>query len=215
VDWEASLAASQRRHDERSALEVAHGERLDLHLSGIASASWASGLAALMLGRVAQARELLRRAADEYVASWDVAPAASWGRPIASLKCRLIAGDHDGARRDGERVLAEGAPAAETAVGRYAWILALLVLGRDAEARDAAEGLADPSFPPDVAAALEALARSDADGYAAAVRDVLLSFEQRDAFLENAREADTVLALQALARDRGIEAALASPLLPG
>ena len=49
----------------------------------------------------------------------------------------------------------------------------------------------------------------------AARREVLGSFEERDAFLEDMPVADTVLVLDALARERGLEVtALSSPLLP-
>jgi hypothetical protein len=43
---------------------------------------------------------------------------------------------------------------------------------------------------------------------------VLESFEKRDEYLEDIPVADTVVVLQGLARPRGLEAALASPLLP-
>jgi hypothetical protein len=212
VDWQEYLDAALRRHDERAASAPVEGERHDLCLGGIASASWAAGLAALMLGRADEASSLLARAADEYVTSWQVAPPGSWGRPIAALKCRLIAGDLAGARRDAERTLAEGALPAEGDIQRYAGVLALLALARDDDAAEAASF--GESFSEDVATALAALARGDPDAYSGAVRQVLRSFEERDAFLEDARVADTVLALQALARERGLEAQLASPLLP-
>ena len=102
-------------------------------------------------------------------------------------------------------------------IGGYCAVLALVVLGRDAEAgpiadRIEAEGL-DPSA---VAQALGALARGLADDFAASRRAVLASFETRDAFLEGVAVADTVLVLDALARERGVEAeTLRSALLPG
>ena len=47
-------------------------------------------------------------------------------------------------------------------------------------------------------------------------RAVLRSFEEREAFLEDVRVADTVLVLDALAAARGLELPpLSSPLLPG
>ena len=67
-----------------------------------------------------------------------------------------------------------------------------------------------------MAHALAALAGPDAEAYEAARRDVLRSFEERDMFLEDVRVADTVLVLDALARERGLETPrLESPLLPG
>ena len=69
-------------------------------------------------------------------------------------------------------------------------------------------------FPRPVADALGALASADADAYASAVREVLRSFKGRDAYLEDIPIADTVLVLQALARDRSLQVPLSSALLP-
>jgi hypothetical protein len=216
VDWDAKLAWAQAEHVRRLAAEAGPDEREDFRLAGIAGASWAAGLSALMLGDREAGAALLRRAAADYDTSWRAAPAGSWGRPIAMLRCRLMAGDLDGARRDAEAALSAGAPDAAGPIGGYCAALALLVLGRDAEAeplavRIAAEGLE----PRAVADALAALARADATGFAEARLAVLRSFEQRDAFLEDVPVADTVLVLEELARERGIEPApVSSPLLP-
>ena len=57
---------------------------------------------------------------------------------------------------------------------------------------------------------------SDGAAYVGARRAVLRSFEEREAFLEDVRVADTVLVLDALAAARGLELPpLSSPLLPG
>jgi hypothetical protein len=48
-----------------------------------------------MLDRPDEAAALVRRAADEYRLSWEIAPPGSWGRPIAAIRCRLIAGDDE------------------------------------------------------------------------------------------------------------------------
>jgi hypothetical protein len=96
-------------------------------------------------------------------------------------------------------------------------VLALLVLGRDDEVLPLATGLraeAEPAFPEAVAAALAGLAAADAGLYRDAVRRVLLSFEERDAYLEDIPVADTVVVLEALAARRGLAAGLRSPLLP-
>ena len=133
------------------------------------------------------------------------------------LRCRLMAGDVAGARADAESTMLDaGALDASGPIGGYCAVLALLVLGRDPEAgpladRIEAEGL-DPAA---VAQALAALARGRDGDFAAARRAVLASFEARDAFLEDVAVADTVLVLDALARERGIEAEdLRSALLP-
>ena len=69
-------------------------------------------------------------------------------------------------------------------------------------------------FPADVGDALAYLAAQDVVGYIEAVESVLESFEAREEYLEDMPVADTVLVLQALARRRGIEVELSSPLLP-
>jgi len=216
MDWAAKRDWAVEEHGRRLAPAPADGKREDLRLAGIAGASWAAGLSALMLGERDGAAALLRRAADEYATSWLAAAQGAWGRPIAVLRCRLIAGDGGGARRDAETALAAGAAEAAGPIGGYCAALALLVLARDAEARPVAERIADEGLAPvAVAHALAALASSDGAAFEEARREVLRSFEERDAFLEDVPVADTVLVLDALARDRGLDPSpLSSPLLP-
>ncbi len=216
MDWAAKRAWAEDEHARRSETPAAPGERDDLRLAGIAGASWAGGLAALMLGDRPGAEALLLRAAEEYRTSWEAAPPGSWGRPIAMLRCRLMAGDVDGAHADAESAIAAGALDATGPIGGYCAALALLVLGRDGEAEPLAARIEEEGLDPaSVAHALRALARGRADDVAGARRGVLASFEARDAFLEDVAVADTVLVLDALARERGIEAErLRSPLLP-
>jgi hypothetical protein len=216
VDWDEKRRSALEAHGERLAAPTGDGERDDLRLAGIAGASWAAGLASLMLGDREAGESLLRRAADEYATSWHAAPPGSWGRPIAMVRCRLMASDDAGAQRDAEAALVAGVLDAHGPIGGYCAALALLVLGRDDEAvpvasRIAAEGL-DPVA---VADALGALGQADGEAFAEARLEVLRSFEERSAFLEDVAVADTVLVLDALARARGIETAqLDSPLLP-
>jgi hypothetical protein len=169
-----------------------------------------------MLGDGEVAAGFLRRAADEYATSLAVAPPRSWGRLLAMLRCRLMARDEDGGHADAVAALAAGALGASGPIGGYCAALVLLVLGRDDEALPIAERIADEGLdPPAVANALAALARGDTDGYGSARREVLRSFEERDAFLEDVPVADTVLVLDALAGTRGVAGTpLASPLLP-
>jgi hypothetical protein len=216
VDWEAKLAWADAERERRSAAEPRPGERDDLRLAGIAGASWAAGLAALMLGREDEARRRLVVAADEYAASWRAAPAGSWGRPIAAMRCRLIAGDLAGARADATASLAAGALDAPGPIAGYCATLALLVVGRDGEAQDVAARIAAEGLEPrSVADALGAIASADRAGYERARAAVLRSFEERDAFLEDVPVADTVLVLDALASERGVEPPpLSSGLLP-
>ena len=216
MDWQAKLAWAGAEHERRLAAAVGPDEREDLRLAGIAGASWAAGLAALMLGRDGEARDRLRRAAGEYDASWRAAPPGSWGRPIAMIRCRLMAGDHEGARADASAAVAAGVLDAPGPIGGYCAALALLALGRDEDAGIVAARIADGLEPASVADALGALARADGAAYVAARLAVLRSFEEREAFLEDVRVADTVLVLDALAAARGLEPpTLSSPLLPG
>lgn len=69
-------------------------------------------------------------------------------------------------------------------------------------------------FPGAVSEALSGLAAGDAGRYREAVRRVLVSFEERDDYLEDIPVADTVVVLEALAERRGLAARLTSPLLP-
>jgi hypothetical protein len=189
--------------------------RDERQLTQLGNAAWAAGLSLLMDGRRDESAVWLRRAADRYRESWDAgASSDSWGRPIAATKALLLAGDtaYDAAGW----ALDAGARDAESAIGRYAGVLALLVLGDDAAAgADASTLRGRDDFPQAVAESLAAIADGDSDGYARAVEDVLAAFEERTDFLENVRVADTVLALQVLASRRGLEADLhESELLP-
>lgn len=220
VDWnarrEAYVALVAAR--ERAALSPDPEEgRADLQVAALATACWAAGLAALMAGRAEDAPPLLRRAAEVYRRSHELAPPGSWGRPLAALRCRLIAGDAAGARTDAEWALAEGADRAESPIARYTATLALLVLGRDADALPSAQALREgETFAPRaVADALAAVAAGDASAYAVAVEALIADFEARDAFLEDVAVADTVLVLDRLAGARGIgRAPRPSRLLP-
>jgi hypothetical protein len=216
VDWEEKRRWAEAEHARRSGATVANDEREDLRLAGVAGASWAAGLAALMAGDAPAAASFLRRAADEYETSWHAAPPGSWGRPIAMLRSRLMAGDEAGARSDAEATLDAGALDAAGPIGGYCAALALLVLGRDDEAAAIAGRIEGEGLQPaSVAHALGALARRDSEAFSGARREVLASFEEREAFLEDVAVADTVLVLDALARQRGIEVeSLESPLLP-
>jgi len=193
MDW--------RERYERAAARYAAGETRELderQLVQLANSAWAAGLSLLMAGDREGAAEWLRRAAERYRESWS--PDA-WGRPIGAMKALLIAGDDAG---DAARwALDEGGAEAESPIGRYAGVLALLVLGRDEEAAEVAATLGE-DFPGDVADALRALAAHEEDAYRAAVDSIRRSFETREAFLEDVPVPDTALALDALAARRGL-----------
>ena len=215
ADWRGKRErAEERWEDGRSRLPEDPAER-QRQLTRIANAAYAAGLAALMDGEPDDAGDWLARAAEAYRESFPGAPPDSWGRPIGAMKARLIAGDADGAAEDARWALDAGAAAAGSPIGRYAATLALLVLGRDHEARVLADDLRiHEGFPTDVGDALAYLSAGDVIGYTEALESVLESFEQRGEYLEDVPVADTVLALQALARPRGLEVELESALLP-
>ena len=201
VDW--------RERYERAAARYAVGETRELderQLVQLANSAWAAGLALLMAGDREEAAEWLRRSAERYRESWDVAGSTdAWGRPIGAMKALLIAGEDASEAADwtlGTCLDARHRDVSLSPIGRYAVAFALLVLGRDDEAAEVAAGLED-GFPSDVADALRALAAHDAAGYRVAVASVRRSFE-REGFLEDVPVPDTALALDALAVERGL-----------
>jgi len=88
----------------------------------------------------------------------------------------------------------------------------VLVVGRHAALVPTLRGAG--SIPPAVADSLAALAERDGSAYESSIRALVADFESREEFLEDVAVADTVLALQALAAERGIAARLVSPVLP-
>ncbi|MBV8080736.1 MAG: hypothetical protein JO186_10235 [Actinobacteria bacterium] len=206
MDWAAVVDRERARYED--------GERRNdpAQLVRMGNAAYGAGLASLMAGHDEEAREWLGRAAARWQESF--APEA-WGRPIGALKALLIAGHDEGAVEAAHWTLELGTATAESPIGRYAAALALLTLERWPEARHVVASLRErDDFPHDVADALALIAAHDVVGYTEAVESVLASFEARDAYLEDVPVADTVLALQALARRRGFAAELQSALLP-
>jgi len=200
VDW--------RERYERAAARYAGGvtrKSDERQLVQLANAAWAAGLSLLMAGDRVGAREWLVRAAARYRESWAAgAESDAWGRPIGAMKALLIAGEDasEAAHWTLETCLGISyRDVSVSPVGRYAGVLALLVLGRDDEAGAVAAGLGE-GFPGDVADALRALAAHDAEAYRAAVAAVRRSFEEREDFLEDMPVPDTALALEALGERR-------------
>ena len=217
VDW----AEHARREDERyrdGEARLPDAEDQDARqrqLTRMGNAAGGAGLARLMDGNTKDARDWFARAVARYRESYELAPPGSWGRPIAILKARILAGDWDAAEADARWTLEEGAAEAQSPIGRYAATLALLVLGRDQEARVLADGLrTHDDFPAPVGDALAFIAAQDPVAYVEAIEAVLESFETREDYLEDIPAADTVLVLQALAARSELAAELSSPLLP-
>ena len=189
--------------------------RREQQLMRIGSAAWGSGLALLMLGRENDARSWLDRSALCYRRCLAEAEPGAWGRSIGAIKARLIARDLSGAAREAQWTLELGAEAADSPIAKYASCLALLTVGEDRLAASLATILAEhPNFPLATGEACRALAVSDYGAYERSVREVLRTFEERLRFLEDIPVADTVLALQVLAEQRGMAYRLDSPRLP-
>ncbi len=217
VDW----AGHARREDERyrdgeaRLPDAGDQDARQRQLTRMGNAAAGAGLAVVMAGDTEAAREWFGRAVERYRESYELAPAGSWGRPIAILKARILGRDWEGAEADARWTLEQGAAETESPIGRYAGTLALLVLGRDDEAHMLADDLrVRDDFPPSVGAALAFIAAGDPLGYVEAIEAVLESFEQRKEYLEDLPVADTVVVLQALAARRNMSAELSSPLLP-
>jgi hypothetical protein len=217
VDWAEHARREDARYRDGEARlpEAEDQDSRQRQLTRMGNAAAGVGLARLMAGDTDGAREWFARAVERYRESYELAPLGSWGRPIAILKARILAGDWDGAESDARWTLEQGAGNAESPIGRYAATLALLVLGRDQEARALADGLRTrDDFPASVADALAYIAAEDTLGYVDAVEAVLESFETREDYLEDLPAADTVVVLQAFAARRDMAAELNSPLLP-
>ncbi|MBD0291122.1 MAG: hypothetical protein ICV74_07695 [Thermoleophilia bacterium] len=216
MNWDERAARAEERYREAQARRPP-SRTGQAELLRMATAAGGAGLAELMRGRRDEGAAWLRRSAECYRASWEGAPAGSWGRPVGALKARLLAGDEAGAAADARWTLSLGAGEESSPIAAYAAALAALVLAQDEQALRLASALQDAaagSFPSAVADALAALARRDRVGYTEAVAAVLHSFESRDAYLEDVPVADTVLVLQHLAAGRSLAVRLASPLLP-
>ena len=192
-----------RERYERAAARYAAGETREpdeRQLVQLANSAWAAGLSLLMAGEREEAAEWLRRSAARYRESWDAGGAPdAWGRPIGAMKALLIAGED--ASDAAQWTLEAGAVETESPIGRYASVLALLVLERDDEAAALVARLGE-DFPADVAGALAALAAEEAEAYREAVAAIRRELEERESFLEDVPVPDTALALDVLAARR-------------
>ena len=216
-EWAAHAEREEGRYSDGEARlpEAEDTDARQRQLTRMGNAAGGAGLAYLMAGDSDTAREWFGRAVERYRESFALAPPGSWGRPIGMVKSRVLAGDWSGAESDARWTLDQGAAEAESPIGLYAACLALLVLGRDEEARVLADGLrTHAGFPAPVGDALAFIAAEDVVGYIEAIDSVLRSFETREEYLEDIPVADTVIVLQALAARRNMAAELSSPLLP-
>ena len=201
-DWN-EIARREEERSETAASDVAR-----------ATAAYGAGLAHLMRDDRELARTWFERAVAAYRRSWADAAPDAWGRPIATMKSRLLAGES--ADDEARWALELGAGEAESPIARYAAALAHLILGNDEEARVHADAIrTSDDFPRPVGDTLAMIAAgTDAIGYVEAIEAVLETFAERDDFLEDVPVADTVIVLRSLAERRGLRAELGSPLLP-
>ncbi len=178
-DWDEQARAAEARYRDGEARLPDDADPRQRQLTRMGNAAWAAGLAAIMTGDQERARTWLALAAERYRESYADAPRGSWGRPIAVLKARLLAGID--ATEAARWTLAEGAAVASSPIGRYAATLAYAVLDEWEQVRVLADGLRteDDEFPTAVADALACLAAEDVPGYVDAVESVLASFEER------------------------------------
>ena len=218
MDWEAHAEREEERYRDGVARMPTDHDARQKQLVRVAVAAGGAGLARLMQGRRGEAAGWFARSAERYRESFDHAPPESWGRLIGAIKSRVLAGDWDGAADDARWALDREPAQSASPIGRYAAALATLVLGDDEQAGALATALqatADDAFPRPVADALAGLAAHDAAAYGDAVARVLESFESREEYLEDIPVADTVLVLEAFARQRDLAVQPASRLLPG
>ncbi len=217
MDWEEHAEREEGRYADGLARLPSDPDSRQKQLVRVAMAATGAGLVRLMQGRRAEAAGWFARSGERFRESYADAPTGSWGRLIGAVKARVLAGDWDGAAVDADWTLEQEPAASGSPIGRYAAVLALLVLGRDGEAEMPVEALraeSEDAFPRPVADALAGLAYGDEDVYRDGVGRVLVSFEEREAYLEEIPVADTVVVLEALAGRRGLAAGLTSPLLP-
>ena len=217
MNWAAHIAREERRYRDGLARIPEQADARQRQLVRIANAACGAGLASLMARREEGAREWFRCAAERYRESYDNAPPESFGRLIAVVKMAVLADGPAAAASEARWALDQVPGDSESPIGRYAACLALLVLGRDEDARPLAETLrAGPShrFPAGVADALAGLATRDAALYAGGLADTVRSFESREEHLENIPVADTVLVLERLATERGLARRPSSIVLP-
>ncbi len=217
LDWAAQIAREERRYLDGLERLPGEADTRQRQLVRVANAACGAGLSCLMAGLEDDAHAWFRRSAERYRESYDGAPTGSFGRMIGAVKMRLLAADATGLLVDAGWTLGEVGDDEPSPIGRYAACLARLALGQDVAAAALASSLqAEPEdrFPGAVADALAAIAAADAGPYRIAIAGALASFERRSAYLEDVPVADTVLALEALARPRGIQVAPRSALLP-
>jgi hypothetical protein len=168
---------------------------------------------ALLSGDRAAARLAFAEAAELYRQSWDEAPPSAYGRLVGMLKSAVLAGGGASEAAYARDALADADPESVTAA--YARALAALILADDGEAEACARRMlgGGEAFAR-TGEAIVALATRDAGRYEAALASIVRDFEARTEHLTGVAIADTALVLATLGGQRGIVAAVESPVLP-
>ena len=217
-NWAAHLERERSRYrDGESRLpSTEDADARQRQLTRLGNAAGGAGLSLLMQGRPDEAADWFHRAAARYRESFADAPPeqlgpADRGDQVPRPRRRLAGRRGSGAlgarrRRRGQRRARSAATPPRSRCSSSATTSTRACTPTRSARRD--------DFPADVGDALAYLAAQDVVGYIEAIEDVLESFEAREDYLEDLPVADTVLVLQALARRRGIEVELSSPLLP-
>jgi hypothetical protein len=170
---------------------------------------------ALLAGDRDAALAAFRSAADLYRRSWEHASPSSYGRLVGMLKSSILAGDATAAAAFARAALADEDPVTASPTAAYARALAALIAGDDADARSwSKEMAAGRDAFERTARAIVALAGRDESAYAAALREIVRDFEQRQGHLTGVAIADTALMLERLAAARGMASGIDSQLLP-
>lgn len=194
-------------------VDVQDGEHKALMIAAIGTEGEAH--AALLAGDHDAARATYARAAEQYRASWRLAPPKSYGRLVGLLKASVLAGDARAAAVE-VRAELEGDPdAASSPVASYVLAVAAVILGDDDEValRAARMEPRGEAFER-TATALRALAARDEDAYAAALAAIEADFAHREDHLTGVAIADTAVMLERLADERGMAVRPSSPLVP-
>jgi hypothetical protein len=170
----------------------------------------------LMEGDRSAVREAFISAADLYRQSWEQAPPRSYGRLVGMLKATVLSGEDPTPAAEFARTELAQDPAADgSPTASYALALAALIAGDDTSAAEHAAAMRGGSDAFDrTASAIAALAERDAEGYHAAVREIVRDFEERSTHLTGVAIADTALVLERLAGPRGLAADVHSAVLP-
>jgi hypothetical protein len=162
-------------------------------------------------GERVRARTRFHDAAVLYRRSWEAAKPDAYGRLVGMLKASVLSGS---AAEEARYVRALHLQT-ESPVAAYALGIAALVAGDDRGARQLAQRLrtASDAFRR-AGEGIAAIADRDPQRTREAVEAIAADFEARDDHLTGVRIADTALMLLELARARGLEVELVSPVLP-